>query len=103
MRLLLVSHCPNDPNGGASRVYHFLTDGLRARGHEVQCLHLEDIEIPRVMRKLADRCLMPSFVSRSAERVLQQSSVPFDVVFAQAECFSHSSNALRQGQRGPCW
>ncbi len=84
MRLLLVSHCPNDPNGGASRVYHFLTDGLVARGHEVRCLHLEDIEIPHVMRKLADRCLMPSFVSRSAERVLQRSSSPFDVLFSSS-------------------
>jgi glycosyltransferase involved in cell wall biosynthesis len=81
MRLLLVSHCPNDPNGGASRVYHFLTDGLRERGHEVQCLHLEDIEIPRAILKLANRCFMPSFVSRTAARVLEHSSIPFDVVF----------------------
>lgn len=84
MRLLLVSHCPNDPNGGASRVYHFLTDGLRARGHEVQCLHLEDIAIPRVMWKLANRCFMPSFVSRTAARVLEQSNVPFDVLFSSS-------------------
>jgi glycosyltransferase involved in cell wall biosynthesis len=81
MRLLLVSHCPNDPNGGGSRVYHFLTDGLRARGHEAQCLHLEDIEIPRGMQKLANRCLMPSFVSRAAARVLEHCSISFDVVF----------------------
>ena len=74
MRLLLVSHCPNDPNGGASRVYHFLTDGLGRAGMKFECLHLENIEIPHVMRKLVDRCLMPSFVSRSAERVLEQST-----------------------------
>jgi glycosyltransferase involved in cell wall biosynthesis len=84
MRLLLVSHCPNDPNAGASRVYHFLTDGLRRRGHEVQCLHLEDIEIPRAIWKLAYRCFLPHFVSGTAARVLKQSTAPFDVVFCSS-------------------
>ena len=82
MRLLLVSHSANDPNGGASRVYHFLADGFRKRGHEVQCLHLDDVEIPRGMEKLATRCLLPSFVSRTAARVIRQSSIPFDVLFS---------------------
>jgi glycosyltransferase involved in cell wall biosynthesis len=82
MRLLLVSHSASDPNGGASRVYHFLTKGLAARGHEVQCLHLDDIEIPSLISKLATRCLLPSFVSRTAARVLKQSGAPFDVLFS---------------------
>jgi glycosyltransferase involved in cell wall biosynthesis len=82
MRVLLVSHSPNDPNGGASRVYHILTDGLAARGHEVQCLHLEDIAIPRAIRKLVHRCFLPSFMSRTAAPLLQQSRVPFDVLFS---------------------
>jgi len=84
MRLLLVSHCPNDPNGGASRVYHFLTDGLRERGHEVQSLHLEDIEIPRGMWKLANRCFLPGFVSRTAARVLKDGGASFDVLFSSS-------------------
>ena len=83
-RLLLVSHCPNDPNGGASRVFHFLTDGLRARGHKVECLHLEDIEIPRVMWKLVNRCFMPSFVTRTTARVLARSDAPYDVLFSSS-------------------
>jgi glycosyltransferase involved in cell wall biosynthesis len=84
MRLLLVSHCPNDPNGGASRVYHFLTDGFRARGHEVECLHLEDIRIPRALRKFAYRCAMPGFVSHTAAGVLKKNTAPFDVLFSSS-------------------
>jgi glycosyltransferase involved in cell wall biosynthesis len=84
MRLLLVSHCPNDTNGGASRVYHFLTDGLRAHGHQVECLHLEDIRIPRTLQKFAYRCAMPGFVSRTAAGALEKTSAPFDVLFSSS-------------------
>lgn len=98
MRLLLVSHSANDPNGGASRVYHFLTEGLAARGHEVQCLHLDDVEIPRALEKFATRLLLPSFVSRAAARVIKRNMAPFDVII--------SSNGMlaplyRQLQREP--
>lgn len=95
MRLLLVSHCASDPNGGASRVYHFLTDGLRERGHEVHCLHLEDIEIPRALWKVANRCLLPSFVSRAAARVVKQSGSQFDVIFSSNGVLSPLYRRLR--------
>jgi glycosyltransferase involved in cell wall biosynthesis len=101
MRLLLVSHCPNDPNGGASRVYHFLTDGLRERGHEVECLHLEDIEIPRVMWKLASRCFMPNFVSRTTARALERSSAPFDVIFSSSGMLWPLYKGLQRKSRRP--
>ncbi|MGA2206648.1 MAG: glycosyltransferase family 4 protein [Terracidiphilus sp.] len=101
MRLLLVSHSANDPNGGASRVYHFLADGLRKRGHEVQCLHLDDIAIPGAIQKLATRCLLPSFVSRTAARVIRQSSIPFDVLFSSNGMLSPLYKRLKSEPKRP--
>jgi glycosyltransferase involved in cell wall biosynthesis len=82
MRLLFVSHCPNDPNGGASRVYHLLSAGLSARGHESHCLHLETASIPRVSRSLAVRLFLPKVMSRLASRFLAADGASFDVIFS---------------------
>jgi glycosyltransferase involved in cell wall biosynthesis len=101
MRLLLVSHCASDPNGGASRVYHFLTDGLRERGHEVQCLHLDDIEIPRALWKVANRCFLPSYVSRTAARIVKQSGPQFDVIFSSNGMLSPLYKRIRMEPKRP--
>jgi glycosyltransferase involved in cell wall biosynthesis len=77
MRLLLVSHSWNNPNAGASRVYHQLSEGLRDLGHEVQCLHLDDASIPRFIAPVALRLWLPAIMSRCASRALPQT---FDVI-----------------------
>jgi len=79
MRLLLVSHSLNDPNAGASRVYHQLSEGLRNRGHEVQCLHRDDVSIPRLVAPVASRLWLPACMSRRASR---ESLPTFDVIMA---------------------
>jgi glycosyltransferase involved in cell wall biosynthesis len=79
MRLLLVSHSWNDPNAGASRVYHQLSEGLRNRGHEVHCLHRDDVSIPRLVAPVASRLWLPTCMSRRASR---ESLRTFDVIMA---------------------
>lgn len=79
MRLLLVSHSWNDPNAGASRVYHQLSQGLRDLGHEVQCLHRDDVSIPRFIAPLASRLWLPVCMSQRASR---ESLQTFDVIMA---------------------
>ncbi|WP_380166002.1 glycosyltransferase family 4 protein [Jannaschia sp. R86511] len=68
MKVLLLSHVPDDPDGGASRVYHLLADGLRGRGHQVTLTHQEDIGLPRDRRLglLARRTVLPRLLSRAA-------------------------------------
>ncbi len=66
LRLLFLSHSRNDPNAGASRLYHLLSRELRARGHGVDLFHQDDFGMPagKAMRLLTERLLMPSKVSR---------------------------------------
>jgi glycosyltransferase involved in cell wall biosynthesis len=84
MRILLLSHVANDRDGGASRIYHLLTDALRSRGHQVELQHLEDVaglpEHPQ-LRKLAQRVVMPQLLSRHAGS-LQPTT--YDVVMASS-------------------
>lgn len=77
MRLLLVSHSWNDPNAGASRVYHQLSEGLRNCGHDVRCLHRDDVSIPRLAAPVASRLLLPACMSHRASR---ESPRTFDVI-----------------------
>lgn len=79
MQILLVSHSLNNPNAGASRVYHQLTDGLRDRGHEVRCLHRDDVSIPWPIAPVASRLWLPACISRRASRESLQS---LDVIMA---------------------
>lgn len=67
MKVLLLSHSPDDPNAGASRVYHILADGLTARGHEVTLLHLESMGLPAhpLARKLAEKLVLPRYVEKT--------------------------------------
>lgn len=81
MRLLLVSHAHNNPNAGASRVYHLLSEGLSARGHTVRCLHHQDIDIPKILPRVADKLIFPQLASRTARRFLNEQ---FDVIFTSS-------------------
>jgi glycosyltransferase involved in cell wall biosynthesis len=79
LRILFVSHARKDPNGGASRVFHLLEDGLSARGHEVVAIHRDDLTLTQRLGKLADRFLLPQTISIDARRYRPQD---FDVVMA---------------------
>jgi glycosyltransferase involved in cell wall biosynthesis len=79
MRILFVSHAASNPNAGASRVYHLLTNGLRERGHTVNCLHLNDFAMPRGLEFPAKRLLLPQFASKTARKALAK---PVDVLMA---------------------
>jgi glycosyltransferase involved in cell wall biosynthesis len=68
MRILLVSHARSDPDAGASRVYHLLHAGLRARGHHVTTLHYDDLALPRAAERIISRLFLPQAVSRRAAR-----------------------------------
>ncbi len=83
MRLLFLSHSPNNPDGGASRIYHLLTDGLSARGHDVVTRHLEDFGVPPLTlpKLLVQRFLMPQWLSRNGRRDGPQD---FDVVMSSS-------------------
>jgi glycosyltransferase involved in cell wall biosynthesis len=84
MRILLLSHVANDRDGGASRIYHLLSDALRSRDHEVELQHLEDVaglpERPQ-LRKLAQRVVMPQLLSRHAGSLHPST---YDVVMASS-------------------
>ncbi|HJS86567.1 MAG TPA: glycosyltransferase family 4 protein [Acetobacteraceae bacterium] len=64
MNILLLSHSRNDPDAGASRVYHLLREGLTSRGHHVETRHYEDFRLPR-RRLLAtgvEKLAMPQWI-----------------------------------------
>jgi len=79
LRILFVSHSRKDPNGGASRVFHLLEDGLVARGHEVTAVHRGDLPMTQRLGKFAERLAMPQVISLDARRYDPAS---FDVIMA---------------------
>jgi glycosyltransferase involved in cell wall biosynthesis len=68
MKILLQSHVLDDPDAGASRVYHLLADEMRSRGHLVTLRHLDDVQLPSDPRLslLLRRVALPHLVSRCA-------------------------------------
>ncbi len=79
MRMLFVSHTFNNPDAGASRVYHQLTDALKGRGHEITTLHLNDLRHNWRFAWLAAQFTLPFMVSkRAAEEALHS----FDVIMS---------------------
>lgn len=70
MNILLISHSRNDPNAGASRVYHQLQYGLSKRGHHVETLHYEDLGLPRarLLAKAIEKLAMPQWIGRHQRR-----------------------------------
>jgi glycosyltransferase involved in cell wall biosynthesis len=70
MNILLISHSRNDPDAGASRVYHQLGEGLTARGHSVETLHYEDLGLPRpaILAKTIEKLAMPRWIAWQQRR-----------------------------------
>jgi glycosyltransferase involved in cell wall biosynthesis len=83
VKILFLSHSPNNPLGGASRIYHMLTDGLRKRGHSVTTLHFEDLHPPRLkpLRLFVQRLAMPQWLSHKAGKL---DSLSFDVIMSSS-------------------
>lgn len=81
--MLLLSHAPNDENAGASRIYHMLTTGLRARGHRVDLFHLDDMGLPRSPRlaRAIQRTMMPTVLSQFGRRYASRG---YDVIMASS-------------------
>ncbi|TCQ03022.1 glycosyltransferase family 4 protein [Sphingomonas sp. PP-CC-3A-396] len=84
MRILFLSHSPDDENGGASRIYHMLTAELRARGHSVDLFHMESMGLPQNRRAqlAAQRLAMPSYLSRFGARQVEGKN--YDVVMSSS-------------------
>ena len=81
MKTLFLSHSNNNPNAGASSIFHMLIEGLGGRGHDIDCLHLEDMNIPqqKLARRVVDRLYLPQLISR---RAMQEDLSVYDVVMA---------------------
>ncbi|GAA4674667.1 glycosyltransferase family 4 protein [Frondihabitans cladoniiphilus] len=99
-RILLLSHAADNPNGGASRVFHLLAQGLEDLGHEVTLLHLEDMELPsnRVARLVAARTLMPVLLDRAGRK---QDPSAFDVVLSPSGLGYRLYDALKTSDHRP--
>ena len=65
MKILLLSHVANNPHGGASRIYHMLSEALKDRGHEVELYHAEDAGISGggLANLLKVRLILPRLIS----------------------------------------
>lgn len=83
MKILMISHAPDNEFGGASRIYHMLAKELAERGHEVSVHHGEDAGIGAASKaaKLRTRLLMPKAVSDLGRTLNPQH---FDVVFTSS-------------------
>lgn len=83
MRILLQSHSQNNPDAGASRVYHLLADEMLARGHLVTLRHLDDVILPSNPRfsLIVRRIALPHLVSQCANAADPMSH---DVVMASS-------------------
>jgi glycosyltransferase involved in cell wall biosynthesis len=81
MNILLLSHVPKNPDGGASRVYHILEEALTARGHTVVLRHYEDFCPPRgILTELfMRRFALPQLVSR---RVKENEIIKIDIIMS---------------------
>ena len=100
MRLLLLSHAPNDENAGASRLYHMLAAGLRDRGHQVDLFHLDDMGLPRQphLARTARRMLMPTYLSRFG---LRQAGRGYDAIMASSGMAGPLFDRLRRSSSRP--
>jgi glycosyltransferase involved in cell wall biosynthesis len=92
MKILLISHAPNDENGGASRVYHLLSRALKAQGHEVTLYHYEDLRVPRFINFLVKRMAIPEFVYL---RFSREAAAGYDVIFCSNGMAHHVYRKLR--------
>lgn len=97
LRVLLLSHVPNDENAGASRIYHLLAAGLRARGHAVDLFHLEDMGLPRSPRlaRAMQRTMMPTILSQFG---LRRADRGYDVIMASSGMAGPMFQRLRRAK-----
>ena len=79
LKILAISHMPNDENAGASRIYHLLARGLRERGHTVKMLHYDDLKIAAPFHYLVKRIALPETI---AWRFSREAASGYDIVFA---------------------
>jgi glycosyltransferase involved in cell wall biosynthesis len=86
LRILLFSHVPRDPNAGASRVYHFLSEELTRQGHHVNLYHFDDLELPARLTLPIQRLAFPQAIARFLRRLPLDS---YDVIQV-----SHRGGAL---------
>jgi glycosyltransferase involved in cell wall biosynthesis len=100
MKILFLVHNRNNPNAGAARIYHMLTDALVARGHDVDALYMGDFGLPRsrLGSIVAQRVAMPWLVSRGGAR---QGAAGYDVVMASNGMASPLFRRLRRAPRRP--
>lgn len=83
MKILMLSHVANNPNGGASRIYHMLSDAFRARGHSVELYHAEDAGVMGrgVTDLLKIRLALPRLISAMGEK---KNPADFDVIMSSS-------------------
>jgi glycosyltransferase involved in cell wall biosynthesis len=83
LRILFLSHSPNNPNGGASRIYHMLAGALEKRGHAVSLFHQEDFGLPKnaKLSLAAQRFAMPRYVSAHGRRLDWKS---YDIIMSSS-------------------
>ena len=100
MKILFLVHNRNNPNAGAARIYHMLTETLVARGHGVDAMYMEDFGLPMsgVGNTVAQRFLMPWLVSRGGAR---RGAAGYDVVMASNGMAFPLFRRLRRAARRP--
>jgi glycosyltransferase involved in cell wall biosynthesis len=80
MKILAISHAPNDENAGASRIYHLLAGALREKGHTVNVLHYDDLKMPRgALGYFIKRMALPAFIGW---RFYPEALKGYDVIFS---------------------
>jgi glycosyltransferase involved in cell wall biosynthesis len=96
----MLSHSPNNPHGGASRVFHLLAQGLEGRGHIVTLQHFEDMTPVRnrTASLISSRLFMPKLVERAG---LREDASQFDVVVSPSGMGNSLYTRLRKRSARP--
>jgi glycosyltransferase involved in cell wall biosynthesis/O-antigen/teichoic acid export membrane protein len=98
LKILAISHMPNDENAGASRIYHLLAQGLRERGHTVKLLHYEDLKVPSLLSYWGKRIALPELIDW---RFFREAASGYDVVFASNGVAHRIFRRLRRRAKRP--
>lgn len=98
--VLLLSHSPDNPNGGASRVFHLLRQGLESEGHSVTLRHLDDMHVPRnrIGALIATRMFMPRIMSDSG---LAENAAEYDVIVSPSGIGHRLYSTLEGAPKAP--
>ena len=98
MKILAISHMPDDENAGASRIYHLLARGLRERGHTVKLLHYEDLKISGLLGYVGKRIALPELIDW---RFAREAASGYDIVFASNGVAHRIFRKLRRQAKRP--